>query len=106
MATDKKFSVVGTSTFNGKTKVRFANDSMRVKILAKNGHENINLVNLPSEMMKWEIGPYLNSIDFAKGDAGIQSAIDYIVKKNPAPKVQDAPATTTQEEVAVEPVVA
>jgi len=100
MATDKKFSVVGTSTFNGKTKVRFANDSMRVKILAKNGHENINLVNLPHEMMKWEIGPYLNPIDFAKGDAGIQSAIDYIVKKNPAPKVQDAPVNT---EVTVEP---
>jgi len=97
MATEKKFSVVGTSTLNGKTKVRFANDSMRVKILAKNGHENINLVNLPHEMQKWEIGPYLNSIEFAKGDAGIQS--DYIVKKNPAPKQEaTSPAETVVEE--------
>ena len=104
MATDKKFSVVGTSTLNGKTKVRFANDSLRVKILAKNGHENINLINLPSEMYKWQIAEHLNSIDFAKGDAAVQGAIDYIAKKNPAPASQDAPVN---EEVTVEqPVVA
>jgi hypothetical protein len=35
MATDKKFAVAGVSTFEGKTKVRFANDTMRVKILGK-----------------------------------------------------------------------
>jgi hypothetical protein len=35
MATDKKFAVAGVSTFEGKTKVRFANDTMRVKILAR-----------------------------------------------------------------------
>ena len=33
MATDKKFAVAGVSTHEGKTKVRFANDTMRVKIL-------------------------------------------------------------------------
>lgn len=98
MATQKKFSVAGTSSLNGKTKVRFCNDSMRVKILAKNGHENINLVNLPNEMFKWEIAEYLQSTDFAKGDPAVQSAIDYIAKKNPAP-AQDAPANS---EVAVE----
>ena len=104
MATDKKFSVVGTSSLNGKTKVRFANDSLRVKILAKNGHENINLINLPSEMYKWQIAQHLNEIDFAKGDSDVQKAIDYIAKKNPAPASQDAPVN---EEVTVEqPVVA
>ena len=102
MATNKKFSVAGTSSLNGKTKVRFCNDSMRVKILAKNGHDNINLINLPNEMHKWEIAKHFNEIDFAKGDADVQSAIDYIAKKNPAPKMQDAPV---QEET-VEPVVA
>jgi hypothetical protein len=41
MATDKKFSVAGVSTLEGKTKIRFANDTMRIKILAKNGHTNV-----------------------------------------------------------------
>ena len=38
------FKVTGISTFQGKTKVRFANDLVsRVKILVKSGHEDINL---------------------------------------------------------------
>ena len=100
MATDKKFSVVGVSTLNGKTKIRFANDSMRVKILAKNGHTDIDLINLDREMFKWEIASHLNAVDFAKGRTNVQAAIDYIAKKNPAPKVQDAPVDA---EVTVEP---
>lgn len=41
MATDKLFSIVGTSRHNGEVKVRFANDIMRVKVLAKHGHEDV-----------------------------------------------------------------
>ena len=51
MATDKQFTVVGSSTLDGKTKVRFMNDSIRVKILEKNGHTNIDFVNLPQSPM-------------------------------------------------------
>ena len=37
MSTTKLYTVAGTSTFNGKTKVRFANDYVsRFKILTKN----------------------------------------------------------------------
>ena len=50
MATNKRFSVVGVSTLKGKTKIRFANDTMRIKILQKNGHEDIDFVTLPHEM--------------------------------------------------------
>ena len=52
MATSKLFKVVGISTLNGKTKVRFANDTSRVKILVKNGHTNVELFELPSAMTK------------------------------------------------------
>ena len=48
MATDKKFAVAGVSTQAGKTKVRFANDTMRIKILAKNGHTDICCQKEPS----------------------------------------------------------
>ena len=54
MSTDKKFAVAGVSTLEGKTKLRFANDTMRIKILAKNGHINVELVELPVEMTKAE----------------------------------------------------
>jgi hypothetical protein len=51
MATAKTFSVAGVSTLNGVTKVRFANDYVgRFKILAKNGHQDINLIELGSEL--------------------------------------------------------
>jgi len=52
MATSKLFKVVGVSTLNGKTKVRFANDTARVKILVKNGHTAIDLHELPEAMTK------------------------------------------------------
>jgi hypothetical protein len=53
MATSKTFTVVGVSTLNGKTKVRFANDfASRIKNLVKNGHTNVELFELPSAMTK------------------------------------------------------
>jgi hypothetical protein len=56
MATAKTFSVAGVSTLNGVTKVRFANDFVgRFKILAKNGHQDINLIELGSELTKAQI---------------------------------------------------
>lgn len=41
------FKVVGVSKMKGKYKVRFANDMTRVKVLAKGGHEDIDLVEMP-----------------------------------------------------------
>lgn len=84
MATDKRFAVAGTSTHAGETKLRFANDMLRTKVLQKNGHTNINLVELPSEMTKAEAIQYLQSIDFGKGDSAVESALAEGSKKNPA----------------------
>ena len=83
MATAKRFAVAGVSTLNGKTKIRFANDTMRIKILAKNGHTNVELVSLPHEMTKAEIAAHLTSIGFGSGSPAVQAAISYIAKKNP-----------------------
>jgi len=53
MATSKTFKVIGISTLNGKTKVRFANDlATRIKNLVKNGHTNVDLFELPEAMTK------------------------------------------------------
>jgi hypothetical protein len=101
MSTDKKFAVAGVSTLEGKTKLRFANDTMRIKILAKNGHTNVELVELPVEMTKGEAVQHLKSIEFGNGDAAIQGAIAYAEKKNPAPQAAvKAPVAKTAAVVA------
>jgi hypothetical protein len=92
MATAKKFAVAGVSTLNGKTKIRFANDVMRIKILAKNGHTNVELVELPNEMSKAEIAAHLTSIGFGSDSPATLAAISYIAKKNPAEMQNKAPA--------------
>ena len=57
------FSVAGVSTQNGSTKVRFANDlASRVKLLAKGGHNPLELVSLPKAMTKAEACQHLLDI--------------------------------------------
>jgi len=85
MATNKTFCVAGVSTLNGKTKLRFANDIMRIKILDKRGHTDVNLINLPYEMTKGEIAIYLASIGFMHDNQAVQDAIAYTARKNPVP---------------------
>ena len=62
MSTEKRFTVAGTSTFNGQSKARFANDmAVRVKTLTKGGHTNIQLLELPKAMTKAEAVEYLQN---------------------------------------------
>ena len=101
MATDKKFAVAGVSTYEGKTKVRFANDTMRVKILAKNGHQDVQLVDLPHEMTKAEIGQHMIATGFGQGNAAIEAAVAYVVKKNPSATAAKVTTTTVAKAEAV-----
>ena len=100
MSTDKKFAVAGVSTLGGKTKVRFANDTMRIKILAKNGHTDVNLVDPPREMTKAEIAQHMVEVGFGKGNAAIEAAVAYVAKKNPAAKQVKATVAKTEAVVA------
>jgi hypothetical protein len=69
--TEKLFTVAGTATHNGVTKVRFANDLVaRIKILNKAGATDINLVELPTPMSKLEALQYLTEQGITEGDAG------------------------------------
>jgi len=83
MATDKKFEVAGYSTLNGKTKLRFANDIMRIKILNKRDHINVELVSLPFAMSKREIAEYMIANGIGT-QPEVVSAIKYTLKKNPS----------------------
>ena len=58
------FKVIGVSTLNGVTKVRFANDMVsRVKILNKDGHKDINLIELTAPLSKAEAVKHLKTTD-------------------------------------------
>ena len=96
MATSKTFAVAGVSTHKDGTKIRFANDAARVKILIKNGHTDIELVDLPREMTKAEIAQHLFETDFADGRPAVLEAIQDLAKKN---KVKLVTKQMTQEEV-------
>ena len=81
MATMKTFNTAGTSTQNGITKVRFGNDYVnRFKILVKNGHEDIQLIELGGDYSKAEVCKILMShADFQSEDQ--QSVIaDFVVR--------------------------
>jgi hypothetical protein len=100
MATQKTFAVAGVSTHKDGTKIRFANDAARVKILIKNGHTDINLVDLPREMTKAEIAQYLFETGFGQGDAAVEAAIQDLARKN---KVKLVEKQMTREEVMATP---
>ena len=70
------FKVTGISTFNGKTKVRYANDLVsRVKILNKDGHKDINLIELPTALSKGDCVKHLKTTElYAKFGAAIDAA--------------------------------
>ena len=103
MATEKRFAVAGVSTLAGKTKIRFANDAMRVKILAKNGHTDVDLIELPREMTKAEIAQHLIEVGFGKGQASVEAAIKDLAKKNPsATKAKVSTVTAAKAETVAE----
>ncbi len=82
MSTSKTYTVAGVSTSNGKTKVRFANDYVsRFKILNKNGHTNVNLLELDTAMNKTDICKMLQAHDKFQDEAS-QSAIAEFVVRN------------------------
>lgn len=93
MATDKLFTVAGTSKLDGEYKVRFANDVLRIKVLAKHGHEDITLVELPEAMSKLEAVKFIKTLDEFSGAASQSAIADYLDRKDEKPaKAPKAPA--------------
>lgn len=77
----KVYSHAGVSSLNGEFKVRFCNDALRVKVLAKNGHKDIDIIELKNPMTKEDIVAFLVSIDFANGNKAVQAALEVAADK-------------------------
>ena len=89
MATTKTFKVAGTTRLpSGTVKVRFANDLVsRIKILHKNGHTDLELIELGEEMTKAQICQMLiNHPKFQSEEQ--QGAISEFVVRNCSKDVQ------------------
>ncbi len=93
------FKVSGVSKFNGEVKVRFANDMTRVKILAKNGHTDINLLELPNEMDKPEIVKFLLTTELAQTPEYKEAIEDAVEKYNSTKVAKTAVLKTGTKEI-------
>jgi hypothetical protein len=72
----KTFTHAGVSTLDGVTKARFCNDALRQKVLIKNGHTNIDIVELMSPMTKEEAVAALLKANFDQGNATVRAALE------------------------------
>ena len=92
MATTKTYSVAGTSTLNGVTKIRFANDFVsRLKILFKNGHENVELIELGGKFTKAEVCQILMSHPKMQSEDQQSAIYEFVVRncKEIASEIED-----------------
>lgn len=81
------FTYAGVSRLNGRFKARFANDAMRLKVLIKNDHTDIDIIQLKHAMSKTEAIEYLLSIGFDNGNAEVREAlVSALDKRSPKPK--------------------
>jgi hypothetical protein len=100
----KTFKFAGVSTREGTIKARFANDQMRVKVLAKTGSSDIDLIELKEPMTKEDAVAFLLSINFDNGNAAIRAALEAdLQKRQPkeprVPKAKKEKAAPTMESI-------
>lgn len=80
---EKTFTVAGVSDLNGVYKVRFANAIDRVKVLQRNGHDDIRLMELGAIMTKHDAIMAIKDLkDFE--DLNAQQAFDDFFSKTKA----------------------
>jgi hypothetical protein len=91
------FSHAGVSKLNGEFKVRFCNDALRQKVLIKNGHTGIDIIELKHPMTKVEAVEYLLSIDFDNGNKEVRSALEQALDKRSAPEAANKQPKKTKE---------
>jgi hypothetical protein len=83
---EKLFTVAGYSTLNGETKARFATSMDRVKVLARNGHTDIKLQELPQAMSKEA------ALAFIEGKAAVKAESKAVAQAETVAEVTDIAA--------------
>lgn len=91
---NKTFKYVGISTLNGVRKLRYANDNMRIKVLERNGHKDVELIELPKALTKAEIeaGGYTSQFNIGVKNEKVRALADKV-------KIGASAKTETADEV-------
>jgi hypothetical protein len=88
----KLFKCAGVSTRNGVTKARFASDMTRVKVLAKTGSKDIDMIELKEPMTKEDAVAFLLKINFDNGNKIVREALENdLAKRQPQAASKDKP---------------
>jgi D-serine deaminase-like pyridoxal phosphate-dependent protein len=98
----KSFTHAGVSKLDGEFKVRFANDALRTKVLIKNGHTDIDIIELKHAMTKEDAVAYLMEIDFATRDGVTNEAVQAALAAE-IDKRSEVPAKAPKAKVAKAP---
>ena len=98
----KSFTHAGVSKLDGEFKVRFANDALRTKVLIKNGHTDIDIIELKHPMTKEDAVAYLMEIDFATRDGVTNEAVQAALAAE-IDKRSEVPAKAPKAKVAKAP---
>lgn len=93
----KLFTHAGVSLLDNKYKVRYATDAARIKVLAKNGHRNIDIIELKHAMTKREAVDYLVAMQFDNGNRRVAAALLAEQAKR-TPAIKPAAVEDTAEE--------
>lgn len=94
----KSFTHAGVSKLDGKFKVRFCNDALRQKVLIKNGHTDIDIIELKHAMTKEDAVAYLLKIDFDNGNKEVRAALEAEQgKRTETPKAANKQPKKTKE---------
>lgn len=105
----KLFSHAGVSRKAGKLKFRASNRPEYIDILIKEGHDDLDIMQLSHAMSKDDAVAYLLSIDFDNGNAEVRSVLEAEATKRKLPgytkaelKARDAAAEELVAELVAE----
>ena len=75
----KTYSAAGISRYRGRFKVRVAQDISRVNVLARNGHEDIDMETLTHPMTKAELAQWFQAGNWhpEAGDAIVRFCVKH-----------------------------
>jgi len=93
--TTKTFTHAGYSKLNGEYKARFANDALRVKVLEKGGHTDVQIEAFIKPLTKQEAVAKLLELGFADANPMAKAALEAeLDKRTDAPKTVKASKAT------------
>lgn len=105
MTIERTYLYGGTSICNGVTKVRFANDLLRIKSLTAHNNDDIDFVKLPRPMTRVEVAQYLLDSKYKADEQNVVDACNHVINTRVLSTPKRQPKIVKQETTVLETVV-